>query len=386
MLNFVSRPLDVLEKRLRQATLIDSQSLCLFRVVFGLFILFFKWQSFRWIGTVPEAFYNPPILSLSSLFTDFPHQAFFNGIDFLIAIFTIALLIGLLTRLSTIALLVLLIVANSFQYSLGKIDHGSVLYLCVLLIMSFKDWGRYVSADNFFFYKNRALSSSSKPQENLWLLAVLISFSFFTAGFSKALVWIDFDLSTSGFLSWLYSGYFSFGRTHLLAPFIIGIDLPFLWELVDMSAVIFELGFLAAMFWRKAWYVWLTIACFFHLSNTLLLNIPFNTNAIAYLAFIPWSQLGQFSLDLLSSFRRWSWLLFSCWALTLSLSLSSNHSFSGLAYYIGERFGVPTAGLWISCLLWASCLGLFIWVIVTGRQNYPPPPPLPILKPTSHPQ
>ena len=374
MLNFVNNSSDFLEEQLKQATRIDIQSLCLFRIIFCLFILFFKWSNFSWLGTIPNAFYNPPILSLSSLFSSFPHQLFFYGIDLLIAIFTITLLIGLATRFSTFSLLLLLIIANSFQYSLGKIDHGAVLYLCVLLVMCFKDWGRYISVDYFFFNKTRDLPEPSLPQENLWLLAILIAFSFFSAGFGKALIWVDFDLSTSGFLSWLYTGYFSFGRTHLLAPLIVGLDLPLLWELVDTSAVIFELGFLIAMFWRKAWYVWLTIACVFHLSNILLLNIPFNANAIAYLAFIPWSQLGWFRPSLISLFRRWIWLLFSCWALTLSLSLSLGHSFSGLAYYLGALLGIPIAGLWLSCLLWISCLALFTWVIVTGKQDYPPKP------------
>lgn len=370
MLNFISNSLDFLENRIKQVTHIDSLSLCLFRIVFGLFTLCFRWQSFRWIGSVPDAFYNPPIVSVSSLFSSFPHTFFFYTIDFCLAIFTITLLIGFFTRFSTIALLVILIVANNFQYSLGKIDHGSVLYLCVLLTMALKDWGRYLSVDYFLFHKQQNLSPFSKPQENLWLLAVLISFSFFTAGFGKALTWIDFDLSTSGFLSWLYSGYFSYGRTHLLAPFIIGINVPLLWELVDFSAVIFELGFLIAMFWRRAWYVWLAIACFFHLSNGLLLNIPFNTNAIAYLAFIPWSQLSSFNRVLIHSFRRWIWLLIVLWTLTLSLSLSVGHAFNGLAYYLGESLNIPTATLLASCVLWICCLCLFIWIITTGKLDY----------------
>lgn len=373
MLKFVSNSLDYLEERVKQTTRVDIPSLCLFRIVFGLFTLFFNWHSFRWIGQIPDAFYNPPILSLSSLFSGFPHPTIFYGIDFLIAIFTLTLLIGLFTRFSTVSLLILLIIARSFQYSLGKIDHGSVFYMCVLLVMCFKDWGRYVSADSLLFHKKQGPSAPSHTQDNLWLLAVIVSFSFFTAGFGKALAWIDFDLSTSGFLSWLYSGYFSFGRTHLLAPLVVGIDAPLLWEIIDASAVVFELGFLLAMFWRKPWYVWLTIACFFHLSNALLLNIPFNGNAIGYLAFVPWSQLGQVSRILINSFRRWVWLLFFLWALTITVSLTES-SFYGIAYYLGERLALPVAGLLISCILWIGCLALFTWVNVTGKLNYFIPP------------
>ncbi|MFG6104606.1 hypothetical protein D0962_11080 [Leptolyngbyaceae cyanobacterium CCMR0082] len=370
MLNFVSNSLDSLEAQIKQSTRIDATSLCLFRVVFGLFTLFLRWPSFRWLSTVPDAFYNPPIFSLSSFLAGFPHAFVFYGIDFCLSVFIVALLIGLFTRFATVALLTTLIVANSFQYSLGKIDHGGVLYLCVLLVMSFQDWGRYFSVDSLLFYGRQVHQESSKPHKNLYFLALLIAFSFFTAGFGKALAWVDFDLSTSGFLSWLYSGYFSYGRTHLLAPFIVGLDLPLLWELIDYSAVLFELGFLLAMFWRRAWYVWLALGCFFHLSNSLLLNIPFNTNAIAYLAFIPWSQLGLFDRFSFHTFRRWIWLLLALWATALALSFSLGSSFSGLAYSLGDLLNIPIPGLVISCVLWIICLSLFIWVIATGKLNY----------------
>lgn len=371
MLNFVSNSLDSLEAQAKQATRIDALSLCLFRVVFGLFTLFLRWPSFRWLSTVPDAFYNPPIFSLSSFFSGFPHAFVFYSLDCCLSVFIVALLIGLFTRFATVALLITLIVANSFQYSLGKIDHGGVLYLCVLLIMSFQDWGRYFSVDALLFRERNVPQDSSRPHKNLYFLALLIAFSFFTAGFGKALAWVDFDLSTSGFLSWLYSGYFSYGRTHLLAPFIVGLELPLLWELIDYSAVLFELGFLLAMFWRRAWYVWLALGCFFHLSNSLLLNIPFNTNAIAYLAFIPWSQIGLFGHGSFHTFRRWIWLLLFLSATALVLSLSLGNSFSGLAYSLGEWFSIPTLGLLISCVLWIACLFLFIWVMATGKLNYP---------------
>ena len=194
-----------------------------------------------------------------------------------------------MTRSSTILLLTLLLIGNSFQYSLGKIDHV-ILYPCVLFVMCFQNWGECFSVDSLRKGQHENVGDPLSKTANLSLLGIFIAFGFFTAGFGKALSWVDFDLSTSGFLSWLYRGYYNFGSDRLLAPLAIQINLPLLWELVDYSAVIFELGFCVAILGRRSWYRWLTMACLFHLMNCLLLNIPFNHNTLAYLAFVPWAR------------------------------------------------------------------------------------------------
>jgi len=140
MLTSISSYFDWIEGKIRKATQIDLKSLCCFRVVFGLFVMLFLWSKYAWLGAVPDAIFSPPMLSLASLFREFPSPFFFHAIDLAIGISTITLTIGLFTRLSTVLLLTLLIIGNSFSYSLGKIDH-SILYPCVLLTMSFQDWG-----------------------------------------------------------------------------------------------------------------------------------------------------------------------------------------------------------------------------------------------------
>jgi hypothetical protein len=46
----------------------------------------------------------------------------------------------------------------------------------------------------------------------LAILAVILCFGMFTAGFEKARHWIDFDLTKGGFIDWFYSGFFSTDR------------------------------------------------------------------------------------------------------------------------------------------------------------------------------
>ncbi|MDJ0689759.1 MAG: hypothetical protein QNJ41_14745 [Xenococcaceae cyanobacterium MO_188.B32] len=65
-----------------------------------------------------------------------------------------------------------------------------------------------------------------------------------------------------------------------------------IFEFFDYAAVIFELSaFIALLNSRKWWLFWLFIACLFHLSNTLLLNIPFMSHCLVYLVFVDFSRL-----------------------------------------------------------------------------------------------
>ncbi|MEM9162207.1 MAG: hypothetical protein AAGC54_03965 [Cyanobacteria bacterium P01_F01_bin.4] len=379
MLILLSNTLSWIETQIRIATRVEARSLSFFRIVFGVFTMLFLWRRYVWLGAVPDAFFNPPLLSITSFFWRFPPAPFFQGIDLLVGICTVTLTIGLMTRASTLGLLVLLLLGNNFQFSLGKIDH-TILYPCVLLVMCFQNWGAFFSVDAL----RQRLSPSRQLDEaaNLSLLGLFIAFGFFTAGFGKALNWVDFDLSTNGFLSWLYRGYYNFGSDQLLAPLAIQVNLPILWELVDYSAVIFELGFCVAILGRRSWYLWLTIACLFHLMNCLLLNIPFNDNAIAYLAFIPWARLPVISK--LSS-QKLPWVLaglgsFSIFALVLRIS---SEQVRGIAFYLSESIGFLD-GLLLSCGIWVISLLIFLlnfnkYVALSGqaskvmKKNFPIP-------------
>ena len=263
---------------------IDANSLGLYRILFCLWFILFKPSSYAWIGDVPKAFYQPPILSFASLLNTFPDRSFFLFLDTIIALSLFLVAIGFLTRCSTATLLIAQLIGNNFQYSFGKIDH-SIFVQCVLLVMLLANWGRALSVDQLIFRTkdNRARS--------IWLLAVFLAFGFFTAGFGKAMHWIDFDLQTNGFLNWLYSGYYTLDRQRLLAPFAMNARPLWIWEFADITAVIFELGFLLALFRRRSFMIWLWIACMFHLANCLILNISFAHYSICYLAFVPWTKI-----------------------------------------------------------------------------------------------
>ena len=256
----------------------NVSSLAMFRILFGLFLLLIATPHTAWVGDVPQAFFDPPYLSFANLLSDFPPKPVFQTLDVL----TVALLgfitLGIKARWSTLAFFIVGIIGNSFAFSLGKIDH-SFLSLVLALCMSFSGWGtKYALVPD-------KPSRFDSVRLSLGLLAVLIAFGMFTAGFLKALYWIDFNVNTSGFLRWFYSGYYNLGRTELLAPIIPNIPTP-LFEFADYLAVAFELsGFIFLLAGRKTWLTWLLMAAAFHLVNVLALNIVFNKHFLVYLAF-----------------------------------------------------------------------------------------------------
>ncbi len=150
----------------------------------------------------------------------------------------------------------------------------------------FSGWGQYLAV---LPDKVTNISSTAK---SLSLLSVLICFGFFSAGFVKTVHWINFDLNISGTAKWFYSQFYSIEREQLLlAPYIK--YLPFwTFKIMDFIAVSFELSpLLFLLLGRKAWRVWILIACVFHMFNTLMLNINFIFTSIAYLCFAdftPW--------------------------------------------------------------------------------------------------
>ena len=168
--------------------------------------------------------------------------------------------------------------------------------LWVLLgCMAFSGWGRTLA-----LWPDKP-SRYDSPQRAGALLAVLLAFGMLSAGFSKALVWLDFDMTRNGFLAWFYFGYFSLGRQHLLAPQVFSFPI-WMVELFDYSAVLFEnSGFLWLLLGPTAFRAWLLVAAGFHLSNTLLLNIPFDLHLPVFLVFTDLARAQEIVRDWLHS-------------------------------------------------------------------------------------
>lgn len=214
MRNFLSYINSVFEEAWEVLDLACSnnlESLAINRIIICSFVLLFFTPHFGWIGDIPKEFFNPPTLSIANLFNGFPSTQLFKLIDIIIVALLIFITIGIKCRISGIILFLLIIFGNSFRYSFGKIDHG-ILPWIVIFLMSFSGWGEKYS----LFPDSK--STSGKNNRILSIIGIMICFGFFSAGFPKLIYWIDFDLKTSGILSWYYRSYYTLDRTFLLAP------------------------------------------------------------------------------------------------------------------------------------------------------------------------
>jgi hypothetical protein len=341
---------DALVAKFRAATATDTRSLAIYRILFGCWMILF-FRSWAWIADAPPTFFIPPFLSLANLFHSFPPLVFFRTLDVLSLLFACMLTIGLKTRFSTIGLLLVKMAGSSFMFSFGKIDH-LILIPCALFAMSFSEWGAHWSVDSLL---RKTRPQPPARETDLALLGVFIAFGFFTAGYGKALVWLDFNTDTGGFLAWLLVRYHTTGSTFLLASWAVHFPWPRMYEALDICGVVFELGFFWALMQRRRWQAWIAVWCGFHLLNTLVLNIPFLPYALVVMAFVPWTALigpeGR---------RAWAGrvgLLVTTLGLLLVLALRYAPHF-----WVAHLDLDPIAiGLFSSALCWAGLCVVFVW-------------------------
>ncbi|MCC8407466.1 hypothetical protein LJ707_00890 [Mucilaginibacter sp. UR6-1] len=207
--------------------------------------------------------------------------------DFTLIASIVAITLGIKPRIAVFVFIITKVGVLNYQYSFGKIDH-EILLPAMLACMSFSGWGLKLA-----LWPDRPAKFDSTTK-CLSLLAVLICFGYFTAGFEKAINWINFDLSSNGSARWFYNSLYNYQRQPILAPLLK--TAPFwLFKIMDFTGVLFELmPFAALLYSRKAWQTWLLMAAGFHLINLLFFNINFIVNGIVYMAFIDYSLLYNF--------------------------------------------------------------------------------------------
>lgn len=339
-------------ERVVKSTHTDTKSLSAFRVVAGLFLLIAYMPSFSWIANMPSTFFYPPVFSIANMFDTFPGRLFFCLIDGLVLISLICVTIGVKARVSALVYLIACLVGLSFQYSFGKISHTILSYV-MMGCMAFSGWGRHLAVlpDKKSKYDNTAKSLS--------LFGVLLCFGMFTAGFEKALYWVDFDLQFNGFLGWSQNSIFKDYKYHLLAPYVKYFPSLFL-ELFDYIAVCFELSpLLFLLHARRSWKIWLLMACIFHLINALLLNVPYPRHIIVYLVFIDFRWLYQ---KLKHSLRLFyvKYIAASIVIIIISvrcIQLTSGKNMTAVYFDPDEAI---LLGLYLSIVAWCVAIMLFI--------------------------
>ncbi len=319
------------------------------RIATGLFFLLVYLPYFGWLADLPRLFFSPPPLSVAALFTGYPGPAFFLVLEGLMAVAAAALTLGWRARWAGLVLAFTLIIGLSFQFSLGKIDHFSLLPIS-LVVLSFSDWG-----SGACLRPDRRLGLGALP---LSVTAICLSFGMLTAGYYKLRGWVDGDLGTSGVLNWYYTSFH--GDMGLLPKgWLLGIG-PVWLEAMDLATVVFEL-LPILMLWLgdRAWRGWIAVACLFHFGTTLLLGIDFLYHVPVYLPFVL-AGLQQPGL------RR-----ITAGAVTAVATLSAHHLLLSWWGRPAVYFMVPDQLLpgavreWGIALIWLVLAGLAAWTAVT---------------------
>jgi|AntRauTorcE11898_2_1112593.scaffolds.fasta_scaffold09634_2 uncharacterized membrane protein YphA (DoxX/SURF4 family) len=266
----------------------SSQGWALYRIFYGLFVFFFMLPSQRmyaFLGDLSTDFFLPPPGPMM-LFERFPPEWMLLMMHYLLIAALILLVAGFYTRWASLGVAVLLLLLKGFIYSVGKIDHDIILVV-IPIFMAFSGWGKSYSVDAW------RLNDDSKKDKQwaLPVLALVIGFMMFTAGFPKILGgWLD--VNTQASYGHFLTQYFGSGRQDLWAPYGFYIG-EFWWEVADYATVIFEVGFLIAIINPKSTRVFISLAVFFHAGTMLFMNIAFLPNFIAYAAFLNWEWINK---------------------------------------------------------------------------------------------
>jgi hypothetical protein len=339
--------------RIQQHLPVTLESLGSIRIFTGFFTLIFFMPFYGWMGSIPDTFFLPPVFSFANFFNAFPAPAFFMMLDWLALVSLFLLTVGVQTRLFSMLFFIINLIGLSFQFSFGKIDH-SIFYFLLFPIMAGAGWGcRYALTPE----RKVALAQSKKY---LMVFALLLCFGMFTAGFPKALSWIDFDLSTSGFLSWYYNNSLFLGREYLMAPLVTNFPL-WVAEFFDYSAVFIEMTpFLFLWLSKKHWQLWLTLIGLFHLGNTLFLNISFTIHIPVYLVFFGLSM----SPKVISQKAR---VIGIALLMILTIIRMGQLIKNAVPPYLLNPFNDMETELWQAVVIWGLFLIIGIYTVFTNK-------------------
>ena len=287
---------DLLKQWIENWCTVSAEGLGLMRIFSSLFILFFLIPGegishFAWLSTMPADFFSPPPGPMMIL-DQFPPLAVFQTIHTILLVSLIAMLVGYRTKWASILTGVSILMLHGLIFSVGKINH-EILIAVVPAAMAFSNWGGRFSIDSI-----RKERVGNEPESwPLLLIAILIGFMMFTAGFPKILGgWLD--PSTQATYGHLLNQFFVKERQDLLAEFFVQYDNVFLWEFLDWATILFEVGFLLSVYKLKWFRMFLCFAVLFHFSTMMSLNIAFLPNFLAYALFLNWDRIYQFNHQL----------------------------------------------------------------------------------------
>ncbi len=293
------------ERWVFESTYLSGPGLGLFRIFFaGALLLLLtpahhSFMSISFMAELPESQFAPPFGPFM-LFSGFPSETLLRALEVVLIIGLVALMVGFRTTLSALLVAGALVYLWGVRYSAGKIDHGSVVLIILLVMMTFTPWGRTLSLDALRRRPTEASSEpaaseleSGQPAPYQWVgafLAFVLGLAYLAAGLPKLLGgWLDPSSQAVRNLVDLYS--FRNNNPGFLVEPLTAIDSDLLWEAFDVAATFWEVGFILAIFSLRSFRWILATAVIFHMGNALILGIVYYPVLLFYALFMDWDAI-----------------------------------------------------------------------------------------------
>lgn len=316
---------------------LSLEILGVFRILFALTALIIVgYPHGMWMHQIPDYFYRPQSLNMMYFFfSEIPPYWFLFLLSWMPSVFLVLIMFGYRTKVSAFGFAICLIAIAGFKGSLGKIDHG-ILFPLTSVIMAFSGWDKAMSL-NSKNEKNRSKANGLAP----FVLALVLGFAFFTAGYSKlAGGWLS--LEKVGVLHHYFGSYEVWERRQFLAPIFQDYKSYYFWKFLDYSTVVFELLFLIAVINKKVFQIFIFIALVFHTMVFLMLNITITSIFLAYAVFLPWRFI-LFRLKKFAILKKLNSLISHHNLIFVLLFISSLYAFMLVSYekeYIISLFSI----------------------------------------------
>ena len=265
-------------------------NLAVFRIVlFGQVLVFGPRLAIE-LSHMPEAALVPPpgwgwFLELLP-----PTPVLVEGLFRLFQLFCVASMLGLCTRAATVGATVLGLYVMGVPQFFGKIDHYHALWWFMLLLAASPS-GHALSLD--------ALRRARSPHEAgpapgreyalplrfAWLLIGLI---YFFPGFWKFVISGPEWALSDNLKFKMYAKWFELGGWE---PFFRLDRYPLLYKGGGLLTMVFEMGFVFALFHGPLRILFILGGVIFYLNNVLFLNIHFTHLMFTYVTFFDWRRL-----------------------------------------------------------------------------------------------
>ena len=279
-------------------------TLAVFRIVmFGVLFVFITPDRIAWWAALPDALQAPPgtgipVWPLVWRLSFWPDQPFSAGqllwLGDIVRIICVVGMLGLGSRTCALLAAAGAFVLIGVPQWYGKVDHHHHL-VWFMLILACSRCGDALSIDAIIHSWRRADhgdTATAQAHASYCLLLVpvwgLMGAIYFFAGWWK--LWTcGLDWAIGENFRWiLYNHWHGAGR---FLP-VVRIDRwPTLYQLGALGAVLFEIGFVFCVLFRRTRLPAAVVGFGFHLANTILLRITFWTLQWCYVVFVDWHRL-----------------------------------------------------------------------------------------------